>query len=411
MPAAGSFQASPMGAPPPAPSDCFPHERILLVRRPRGLPSPADFRLERLLPLSPQDLVPPPGGLLVRNAYVSIDPAMRGWMSEARSYLPPVGLGEVMRAATVGTVLASDVAGERFPPGCWVRCDGGGVQTHSALGAEEVRAGAVRRLDPAPTPALPARAHLGVLGLTGLTAYFGMLRVGRPRPGDTVLVSGAAGATGSAACQIARIVGCRVVGTAGTEAKCRWLVEEGICDEAVCYRRPKGEGSLSRAIRDACGRVGRRGGRGGGADVVFDNVGGEFLEAAMSNLARGARVVLCGAISQYNADSSAVGAGVRGGPRNYMNLLVRRATMEGFVVFDYRNEYGKALAELGRWVQEGMLCHREHVVDGIENFPAALTSLFDGTNQGKCVLRVAGDDGDDGDGRRSGMAKIPPSRL
>lgn len=122
-------------------------------------------------------------------------------------------------------------------------------------------------------------------------------------------------------------------------------------------------------------------------------------------------MVLCGAISQYNADSSAVGAGVRGGPRNYMNLLVRRATMEGFVVFDYRNEYGKALAELGRWVQEGMLCHREHVVDGIENFPAALTSLFDGTNQGKCVLRVAGDDGDDGDGRRSGMAKIPPSRL
>lgn len=339
--------------------------RVLLVRRPRGTPRPDDFVIDRCtIPLEA-----PAGGALLQTLHVSIDPAMRGWMSSARSYLPPVKLGDVMRATAIGRVVASDSS--KCPVGALVRCEGG-VQSFASISAKEVKHVTVLP----DSIHLPPSVFLGALGTTGLTAYFGLLRVGMPQAGETVLVSGAAGATGSCAAQIARIKGCRVVGTAGSDDKCRWLEESHICDVAINYKKEK---SLSKAIRRACPR---------GASVVYDNVGGPFLEAALSNLARGARVVLCGAISQYNADNAPSGEPARG-PRNYMNLLVRRASMRGFVVFDYRHEYDAATREMARWIAEGKMSYAEHVVDRIENFYPALMSLFNGTNKGKVVLNLA----------------------
>jgi len=300
--------------------------------------------------------------------HVSIDPAMRGWMSTAKSYLPPVKLGDVMRATAIGRVVATDTS--KCPVGALVRCEGG-VQSFASISAKEVKY--VMTLPDGIR--LPPSTFLGVLGTTGLTAYFGLLRVGLPQAGETVLISGAAGATGSCAAQIARIKGCRVVGTAGSDDKCKWLVDSSICDVAINYKK---EVSLSKAIRQACPQ---------GASVVYDNVGGPFLEAALSNLARGARVVLCGAISQYNAENVPTGGKVTG-PRNYMNLLVQRASMKGFVVFDYQKEYASAIQEIATWIVDGKMNFAEHTVDGIENFHPALMSLFNGTNKGKVVLRV-----------------------
>jgi len=286
---------------------------------------------------------------------------MRGWMNEGRSYVPPVGIGEVMRAGGIGRVVESrhpDFAvGEsvfgQFGVQCYAVSDGRGVM----------------RVD---TSLAPAPVHLGALGMTGLTAYFGLLEVGRPEPGQTVVVSGAAGAVGSVAGQIARIKGCRTVGIAGGPEKCAWLVEELGFDAAIDYKAGELRAELRRHTPD---RI----------DVYFDNVGGETLDEVLRRLARGARVVICGAISQYNAEQ-----GPRG-PANYMQLLVERASMTGFLVFDYAARYPEAVAELAGWLRTGQLRSREDVVrGGIERFPEVFLMLFRGENTGKLILQLDG---------------------
>jgi NADPH-dependent curcumin reductase len=301
------------------------------------------------------------GQVLVKVLYISLDPAMRGWMSDGRSYIPPVQIGEVMRAATAGEVVESK--SDKLAPGDkvsgWL-----GVQEYVACDEN-----AVFKVD---ADRVPLSNYVGALGMPGMTAYFGLLEVGAPKEGETVVVSGAAGAVGSLVGQIAKLKGCRVVGIAGGPEKCSWIVEELGFDAAIDY---KGE-DVNAALREHCPE---------GVDVYFDNVGGEILDAALARLARGARVVICGAISQYNNLDA-----VRG-PSNYMSLLVNRARMEGFVVIDYMGRAAEAMGEMGAWIADGRLVAREDVVEGFDSFPDALAKLFAGENVGKLVLKVAGD--------------------
>jgi NADPH-dependent curcumin reductase CurA len=302
---------------------------------------------------------PADGEFLVENLYLSLDPAMRGWLGEARSYIAPVAVGEVMRAVGAGRVVESRNA--QFPIGAHVTglfgvqryaiSDGRGVQT----------------VDPAIAP-LPV--WLGALGLPGLTAWFGLTDVAEMKAGETVVVSGAAGAVGSIAGQIAALSGCRAIGIAGGPAKCAWLRELGYA-AAIDYKQPGI--NLKHALRDAAPD---------GIDVYFDNVGGETLDAALARLRRGARVVLCGAISQYNA------TGAWRGPANYFSLLVNRATMTGFVVLDYAARYAEGVKALAAWYARGALTSRETVIDGLDQFPRAFDALFAGENVGKLVLRL-----------------------
>jgi len=328
--------------------------QVRLASRPAGLPDDSSWEVT-------SEPVPEPaeGQFLLRTEYVSLDPAMRGWMNDARSYVAPVGIGEVMRAGVVGEVLAS--RNDRFPVGAHVVAMTG-VQEYAVSDGKGVQ---VVSPDLAPLP-----TYLGALGMTGLTAYFGLLEIGKPQPGQTVVVSGAAGATGSVVGQIAKLKGCRVVGIAGGEDKCRTVVGEFGFDACLDYKA----GDLKAGLRrEAPDRI----------DVYFDNVGGDVLDTVLPGLARGARVVVCGAISQYNA-----GAEVRG-PANYLSLLVNRASMQGFVVFDYSSRYGEALREMAGWLAEGRLRSKETVVDGgVRAFPQALLKLFRGENTGKLVLRV-----------------------
>jgi len=327
---------------------------VRLARRPVGSLVPDDWTItEEPVPAVGE------GQFLVRTTFISLDPAMRGWLDDRPSYLPPVGLGEVMRAGTVGEVVQS--RHPRFPIGTIVQMTGG-VQ---AFAVSDGRG--VTRVDPAlGTPAM----YLGVLGITGLTAYFGLLEHGRPRPGDTVVVSGAAGAVGTVVGQLARINGCRTIGIAGGPGKCRMVVDDLGFDTAIDYRDPGMRKELRAAAPD-------------GIDVYFDNVGGEVLNAALANLAMHARVVICGAISQYNADA------VVPGPSNYLSLLVRRATMEGFLVFDYEREYAVARTRLAAWVASGQIIAPETIVPAeIDDFHEVFMRLFAGDNVGKLVLQV-----------------------
>jgi hypothetical protein len=306
--------------------------------------------------------VPEPGEgeFLVRNLYLSLDPAMRAWLTDVRSYVPPVQIGEVMRGGTVGRVLESRHSG--FEQGDLVLgafgwqdyaiSDGGGM-----MPVNKVPEG------------VPLTMPLGVLGLTSLTAYFGLKEIGRPEPGDTVVVSGAAGATGSVAGQLAKHWGCRAIGIAGGGEKGEWLTGELGFDAAIDYKSE----NVSERLRELCPK---------GLDVFFDNVGGQILEAALANLAMHSRVVLCGAISNYNAEEPA-------GPRNYMNLLVRRSRMEGFIVFDYFPRTDEAMAELVPLVTEGKIRYREDVREGLETAPAALVDLYTGNNRGKLLVKIA----------------------
>ena len=325
-----------------------------LAARPVGLPQPSDWEyLEQPAP-EPGD-----GQFLVQVEYISLDPAMRAWMNPGRSYVPPVEIGEVMRAAAVGRVVESHHPDYRAGD-----CVSGafGVQRFAASDG-----GGVRHVD---TALAPAPVHLGALGLSGLTAYFGLLDVGRPEPGQTVVVSGAAGSVGSIVGQIARIKGARAVGIAGGAEKCDWLVRGLGFDAAIDYKAGEMAAELRKHTPD---RV----------DVFFDNVGGEMLDAVLLRLARGARVVLSGAISQYNAT-----AAMRG-PANYMQLLVMRASMAGFVIFDYAQRYAEAAAELAAWLRAGELRSREDVVQGtVEQFPEVFLRLFRGENTGKLVLAL-----------------------
>ena len=329
----------------------------LLVSRPEGMVDPSNFEL-RTSPLP----APSDGEFLVRNLYLSLDPAMRGWMTNARSYVPAVEIGEVMRGACTARVVESrhpDYAAGETVLGAF------GWQDYALSNGDD----GLMPVNKVPEN-VPLTLPLGTLGITSLTAYFGLRDIGKPRLGETVVVSGAAGATGSVAGQIAKIRGCRVIGIAGGEEKCEWLTGELGFDGAIDYRSE----DVKARLRELCPQ---------GIDVFFDNVGGEILEAALSNLAMRARVVISGAISSYNASERPTG------PRNYMNLLARRARMEGFVVFDYLTRTDEALAELVPWVMEGKIRYREDVREGLENAPEALLDLFSGANTGKLIVKVA----------------------
>ena len=325
-----------------------------LAARPVGLPKPSDWEYVEEAAPDPED-----GQFRVRIEYISLDPAMRGWMNEARSYVPPVGIGEVMRAGAIGRVIDS-----RHPDYDVGQCVTGmfGVQRYAISDGR-----AVRRVD---TSLAPAPVHLGALGMTGLTAYFGLLELGRPQPGQTVAVSGAAGAVGSVVGQIARIKGCRTVGIAGGPEKCAWIVDGLGFDAAIDYKGGELRSELRRHTPD-------------GIDVYFDNVGGETLDEVLRRIAFGARVVICGAISQYNEQQPR-------GPVNYMQLLVQRASMAGFLVFDYAERYPEAIAQLAEWLAAGELHSREDVVrGGLEQFPEVFLGLFRGENTGKLILQLA----------------------
>lgn len=331
--------------------------KFVLVRRPHGLPVADDFRLEDAAMPEPGE-----GEFVVRTIYASLDPAMRGWFDDAPSYMPPVALGEAVRASVVGRVAASHDAD--FPEGAWV----------SGLGAIEeyslARAGGfMRRIDAAAVPS-PSN-YLSVLGAVGMTAYFGVVDVLAPKPGQTLLVSGAAGAVGSLVGQIGKILGCRTVGIAGGPAKVRRLVEDYGYDAAVDYRG-KDVAALSAAIREAAPE---------GVDLVFENVGGDVLDAELLTLNHGATIALCGLISEYNSVEKI-------GARNVWQLIVQRATLRGFLVADYLPRFEEGIAAMAGWMKEGRLRFDEHIDHGIENALPAFLRLFDGTNEGKMILQI-----------------------
>ncbi|MBW0102843.1 NADP-dependent oxidoreductase [Pseudonocardia sp. KRD291] len=332
------------------------NHQVRLAARPNGLPGPEvwDHTTETVTE-------PAEGRFVVQVTHVSLDPAMRGWLNDVKSYAPPVGIGEVMRALAAGRVVASnhpdfavgDVVTGTFGVQEYAESDGAGVQK-------------VHPTDEAGVP-----THLALLGMTGMTAYFGLFDVGALRDGETVVVSGAAGAVGSVVGQLAKIKGCRVVGIAGGPEKCAWIVDELGFDAAIDYRAEDVRKALRTAAPD-------------GIDVYFDNVGGEILDAALTRLRHGARVAICGAISTYNATEPPPG------PANYMSLLVNRARMEGFLVFDYVEKFPQAAKEMAGWLREGRLHSREDVVSGqVSDFGDVLLRLFRGENTGKLVLQIA----------------------
>ena len=329
----------------------------LLARRPQGLIVAEDFEWkEGPVP------VPAEGEVLVRTQVLSCDPTQRGWIA-GDTYLPAVKIGEVVRSFAAGRVVVSK--NKRFQVGQMVQ---GlfGWQDYACVKPATQSA-------PTPVPAgVPLETAMSALGMTGQTAYFGLLEIGKPKAGETVVVSGAAGATGSAVGQIAKIQGCRVVGIAGGAAKCRALVDELGFDVAIDYKAE----DVSKRLREACPK---------GVDVYFDNVGGEILDAALANLAMRGRVVLCGAIARYNDQGGAAG------PKNYLNLLLKRGRMEGFIILDYYSRSAEAVAALSGWLADGRLKNRVDVQHGLENAPATLARLFSGENAGKQLLRIADD--------------------
>ncbi len=329
------------------------NHQVRLAARPVGLPEPSDWSYTEEPVTEPGD-----GEVLVKVRYLSLDPAMRGWMNEGRSYIPPVGIGEVMRAFAAGEVILSN--DPNHVPGDHVA---------GLLGAQEYAVANAKAVFKVDTDIAPLPVYLGALGMPGVTAYFGLLDVGRPEAGNTVVVSGAAGAVGGLVGQIAKLKGCRVVGIAGGAQKCRYVVDELGFDAAIDYKAEE----LGAALGEHCPH---------GIDVYFDNVGGEILDAALAHLARFARVVLCGAISQYNA------TGVTKGPSNYMALLVNHASMTGFVMSDYLDRYNEAVRQMAAWLTAGELIALEDIAVGLENFSDTLLRLFRGQNLGKLVLEV-----------------------
>jgi NADPH-dependent curcumin reductase CurA len=331
------------------------NRQVRLAARPVGDLKPEDW--EHVTEAAQE---PGEGQFAGRTRFISLDPAMRGWLDDRPSYLPPVGIGEVMRALTLVEVTASKHPD--FQPGDRV-VGTFGVQEHVVSDGK-----GARKIDPA--LASPS-TYLGALGMPGMTAYFGLLEVGALKQGETVVVSGAAGAVGTMVGQIAKLKGCRVIGIAGGTTKCALLTDELGFDAAIDYRA----GDVKKALRTQTPD---------GIDVYFDNVGGEILDAALTRLAMRARVVVCGAISQYNNDTPVQG------PSNYLTLLVRRARMEGFVVFDYASRFAEASREIAAWIGAGRIRVKEHLVKGtVADFPQTLQMLFRGENVGKLVLEVA----------------------
>lgn len=332
------------------------NKQLLFVKRPVGEVDASTWTLETNPIPKIED-----GQLLIKQHYISLDPAMRGWMNNSKSYIEPMAIGSVMRAGSVGEVIASK--NPKFKVGEYL-AGTGGVQQYTSTDGK-----GYYPVDPKMAP-LPT--YIGTLGMPGMTAYFGITEVGKIKEGDTVLVSGAAGAVGSVVGQVAKIKGCKVVGIAGGPEKCTYVVDELGFDACIDY---KNENVASR-FKEECPK---------GIDVYFDNVGGEILDIALSRLKMHARIVICGAISQYNNKTAIKG------PSNYLALLVSRATMQGMVVFDYANRYKEGAMQLGQWMAQGKLKTREDIYEGIENFPETFQRLFSGDKMGKLVLKVIED--------------------
>ena len=326
-----------------------------LAARPVGLIKEGDFEFTESPVPELND-----GEFLIRSVYLSLDPTNRGWVNAADTYLPAVKIGDVMRGGAIGVVEESRNPG--FPQGAI-------VQGLFGWQAYVVSNGAGITLLP-PAPGMPMTAYLGLFGHIGLTAYFGLLDITQPKAGETLVVSAAGGAVGSLVGQIGKIVGCRVVGIAGGADKCRWLVDELGFDAAINYKSE----SVLDGLKQHCPN---------GIDIYFENVGGEILDAVLTLINLHARISLCGLIAQYNATQPVPG------PYNFVQLIVKRARVEGFLVMDYMNRAMEAVTALGRWWMEGKLKYRVDVVEGIEHAPKALNMLFDGSNMGKLLVKVS----------------------
>jgi NADPH-dependent curcumin reductase len=336
------------------------NHQVRLAARPEGLPKASDWKHTSEPVTEPAD-----GGVLIKTLMISLDPAMRGWMNEGKSYIPPVGIGEVMRAGAVGVVVASKNAA--FKTGDFVSV-GTGVQEYASFAGDQLKRVGMVKID---TRLGTLSQWLNVLGMPGMTGYFGLMDVGQPKAGETVVVSGAAGAVGQTVGQVAKIKGCRVVGIAGGAAKCQWVVKELGFDACIDYKA----GPVKDGLKEFCPS---------GVDIYFDNVGGEILDTVLTRINRKARIIICGAISQYNNTTAVQG------PKNYLSLLVNRARMEGIVVFDYADRYHLAVAEMAGYLKDGRMKSREDIVEGgVKAFPETLNKLFSGENFGKLVLKVA----------------------
>jgi NADPH-dependent curcumin reductase CurA len=337
--------------------DSVTSREFRLKRRPVGMPTTGDMALFEVPVRKPDK-----GEILVRNIYMSVDPYMRGRMTDRESYVPPFQIGAVMEGGAVGRVVASE--GGPFEKGDYVL---------SMLGWREyfVSDGSgLRKIDPA---IAPIQAYLGVLGMTGFTAYVGLLEMGRPKAGDTVFVSAASGAVGSVVCQIAKLKGCRVVGSVGSDEKASWLIEEAGIDAAFNYKRSS---DLIRELGEHCQN---------GIDLYYENVGGEHLVAALENMNPFGRIVLCGLISQYNAKDPVPG------PVNFAQILTKRLTVKGFIVGDHFDKLSRFTPDMSKWIEEGKVKWKETVVEGVESAPRAFIGLFEGKNFGKMLVKLASD--------------------
>ena len=336
------------------------NKRIVLASRPTGMPTLANFRIEEVEVPQPQE-----GEVLIRTLYLSVDPYMRGRMNDRQSYVPPFALNEVITGGVVGEVIAS--RSEAFQPGDIVT---GllGWQLYSVAKGDQATVTSIRKVDPQLAPVTTA---LGILGMPGLTAYFGLLEIGQPASGETVVVSGAAGAVGTVVCQLAQLKGCRVVGIAGSDSKNQYLRHELGVDGAINYKTST---DLKQALKDACPQ---------GVDVYFDNVGGAISDGVMSLINKGARIVICGQISLYNLEKPDVG------PRVQPYLLINSALMKGFIVSDYVARFAEGIKQLGARLAAGKLKYAENIVEGFENTPQAFLGLFAGENLGKQLVKVA----------------------
>ena len=327
---------------------------MILINRPTGIPEKNTWSFEEELISEIKD-----GQILIKHQYISLDPAMRGWMNNSKSYIPPVEIGTVMRAGTVGEVIQVN-NNTNFKVGDFVS-GWGGVQEYSISDGKNYSIIKDKNN--------PIHRYLGALGMPGMTAYFGIINEGKIKSGEIVLVSAAAGAVGSLVGQIAKIKGCKVIGIAGGNEKCKYVKEQLGFDEVIDYKNDNIYSSLKKYCPE-------------GIDVYFDNVGGEILDAALAKLRMNARIVICGAISQYNNTSRTKG------PSNYLSLLVNRATMSGMVVFDYKNDYPMAINQISEWFSEGKLKSNESIFEGIDNFYEIFLKLFNGNKRGKLILKI-----------------------
>ena len=330
------------------------NKQIIFKKRPSGAPDSDTWQLETNLVLELEE-----GEILIQHHYISLDPAMRGWMNDTKSYIPPIAIDDVMRAGSIGKVVKNN-GNPKFEVGDCVT-SWGGVQQYAITNGDGWYK-VDERLAPMPM-------YIGTLGMPGMTAYFGITEVGKIKEGDIVLVSGAAGAVGSIVGQIAKIKGCTVIGIAGGKEKCDYLINELGFDDAIDYKSE----NIYTALKKKCPK---------GIDVFFDNVGGVILDAALSKLRMHAKVVVCGAISQYNNKNKI------NGPSNYLSLLVTRSSMQGMVVMDYTKDFGTAAKQMGIWLKEGKLKSREDIYEGIENFQETYNRLFSGDKNGKLVLKI-----------------------